>query len=61
MGRTSSAAHAGLKLQELKADLTTDTGELQETETAYQGNLRQAKLSQKEFEEKINKLQKQLL
>src|ERR1051326_7812989 len=33
---------------------------LQETETAYQGNLRQAKLSQKEFEEKINKLQKQL-
>src|SRR5262249_8368804 len=33
---------------------------LQETEGAYQNNLRQAKLVQKEFEEKVNKLQKQL-
>src|SRR5436190_4825248 len=59
-GNMELAGTLARELQELKGDLTTDTAELQETETAYQGNLRQAKLSQKEFEEKINKLQKQL-
>jgi DNA repair exonuclease SbcCD ATPase subunit len=48
------------ELQELKADLTTDTQELSETEEAYQGNLRQARLSQKEFEDKVRKLETQL-
>src|SRR5258705_12035528 len=59
-GNLELAGALARELQELKADLTTDTNELQETETAYQANLRQAKVSQKEFEEKINKLQKQL-
>jgi hypothetical protein len=33
---------------------------LKETEDAYQANLRQAKMAQKEFEEKIRRLDKQL-
>jgi phage shock protein A len=59
-GNLELAGTLARELQELKADLTTDTNELTETEGAYQANLRQAKLSQKEFEERINKLQKQL-
>jgi phage shock protein A len=59
-GNMELAGTLARELQELKVDLTTDTSELQETENAYQGNLRQAKLVQKEFEEKINRLQKQL-
>ena len=59
-GNLELAGTLARELQELKTDLTTDNAELQETETAYQSNLRQAKLSQKEFEEKINRLQKQL-
>ena len=59
-GNMELAGTLARELQELKADLTVDTSELQETESAYQANLRQAKLSQKEFEDKINKLQKQL-
>jgi phage shock protein A len=48
------------ELQELKADLTTDTEELKETEEAYQANLRQAKIVQREFEDKVRRLEKQL-
>ncbi len=48
------------ELQELKADLTTDTEELKETEEAYQTNLRQAKVVQREFEDKVRRLEKQL-
>ncbi len=48
------------ELQELKADLTTDTEELKETEEAYQNNLRQAKVVQREFEDKVRRLEKQL-
>src|SRR5262247_498843 len=59
-GNLELAGTLARELQDLKADLTTDTNELQETEGAYQNNLRQAKLVQKEFEEKVNKLQKQL-
>jgi phage shock protein A len=59
-GNMELAGTLARELQDLKGDLTTDTNELQETETAYQANLRQAKVSQKEFEDKINKLQKQL-
>jgi phage shock protein A len=59
-GNLELAGTLARELQDLKGDLTTDTNELQETETAYQANLRQAKVSQKEFEDKINKLQKQL-
>jgi phage shock protein A len=48
------------ELQELKADLQTDTQELKETEEAYEANLRQAKLAQREFEDKVRRLEKQL-
>jgi phage shock protein A len=59
-GNNELAGSLARELQELKADLTVDTGELQETEEAYQANLRQAKLAQKEFEEKVRRLETQL-
>lgn len=59
-GNADLAGSLARELQELKADLVTDTQELQETEEAYQVNLRQAKISQKEFEAKIQRLDKQL-
>jgi phage shock protein A len=59
-GNLELAGSLARELQELRADLTADTQELKETEEAYQGNLRQAKLAQKEFEEKIRQLDKQL-
>jgi phage shock protein A len=59
-GNLELAGTLARELQDLKTDLTTDTNELQETENAYQANLRQAKVTQKEFEDKVNKLQKQL-
>jgi phage shock protein A len=59
-GNLELAGALARELQELKADLTVDTQELQETEDAYQANLRQAKLAQREFEDKVRKLEKQL-
>ncbi len=59
-GNMDLAGSLARELQELKADLTVDTQELAETEEAYQGNRLQAKVAQKEFEEKIRKLEKQL-
>jgi phage shock protein A len=59
-GNMELAGSLARELQELKADLTTDTSELAETEEAYQGNLRQAKIVQKEFEDKVRGLEKQL-
>lgn len=59
-GNMDLAGSLARELQELKADLTVDTQELSETEEGYQANLRQAKVAQKEFEEKVRKLEKQL-
>lgn len=59
-GNNELAGSLARELQELKADLGTDTQELQETEEAYQANLRQAKVAQREFEDKIRHLEKQL-
>jgi phage shock protein A len=59
-GNMELAGSLARELQELKADLTTDTSELTETEEAYQGNLRQAKVAQKDFEDKLRRLEKQL-
>jgi phage shock protein A len=59
-GNNELAGALARELQELKADLTIDTAELKETEEAYQANLRQAKLAQKEFEDKVRRLEKQL-
>lgn len=59
-GNLELAGSLARELQELKVDLTSDTQELAETEEAYQANLRQAKVSQKEFEDKVRRLEKQL-
>jgi phage shock protein A len=59
-GNLELAGALARELQELKADLTIDTQELSDTETAYQANLRQAKVTQKEFEDKVRHLEKQL-
>jgi len=59
-GNMELAGSLARELQELKADLTTDTHELAETEEAYQANLRQAKVAQREFEDKLQRLEKQL-
>jgi phage shock protein A len=59
-GNLELAGSLARELQELKADLTADTQELQETEEAYQVNLRQAKVAQHDFEDKIRGLEKQL-
>ena len=59
-GNMELAGSLARELQELKADLGTDTEELKETEEAYQANLRQAKIVQREFEDKVRKLEKQL-
>jgi phage shock protein A len=59
-GNMELAGTLARELQELKADLGVDTAELKETEEAYQANLRQAKVSQQEFQDKVSRLEKQL-
>ena len=59
-GNLDLAGSLARELQELKTDLSHDTQELADTEDAYQNNLRQAKIAQKEFEDKIRKLESQL-
>ena len=59
-GNLELAGSLARELQDLKIDLTSDTQELADTEEAYQANLRQAKLTQKDFEDKIRKLDRQL-
>lgn len=59
-GNLELAGSLARELQDLKADLQTDTLELSDTEEAYQVNLRQAKVTQKEFEDKVRNLERQL-
>lgn len=59
-GNLDLAGSLARELQELKTDLEHDTTELADTEEAYQNNLRQAKLAQKEFEDKVRRLESQL-
>ena len=59
-GNMELAGTLARELQELKADLGIDSQELKDTEEAYQANLRQAKLAQREFEDKVRRLEKQL-
>ena len=59
-GNLELAGSLARELQELKADLTSDTQELADTEEAYQANMRQAKVAQKEFEDKVRRLDRQL-
>ena len=59
-GNMELAGTLARELQELKVDLNVDTQELSETEEAYQANLRQAKVAQQEFQDKIGRLEKTL-
>lgn len=59
-GNMDLAGTLARELQELKGDLQTDSTELKETEEAYDANLRQAKVAQREFEDKVRRLEKQL-
>jgi phage shock protein A len=59
-GNLELAGTLARELQELKTDLAEDVAELKETEEGYQVNLRQAKVTQKEFEDKVRALEKQL-
>jgi phage shock protein A len=59
-GNLELAGTLARELQELKADLEVDSQELKETEEAYDVNLRQAKLAQREFEDKVRRAEKQL-
>jgi phage shock protein A len=59
-GNMDLAGSLARELQELKADLAHDTQELADTDEAYQNNVRQAKIAQKEFEDKVRRLENQL-
>ena len=59
-GNLELAGSLARELQELKADLETDALEMKDVEQSYQDNLRQAKVAQKEFEDKLRRLEKQL-
>jgi phage shock protein A len=59
-GNMELAGALARELQELKADLAIDSAELKETDEAYEANMRQAKLAQREFEDKVRRLDKQL-
>src|SRR5262245_44468429 len=59
-GNAELAGSLARELADLKADLATDTHELADTEEAYQINLRQAKVVQKEFEDKVKRMERQL-
>ena len=59
-GNTALAGSFARELQELKADLEHDSQECKDTNEAYESNLRSVKISQKEFEEKIHRLERQL-
>ena len=59
-GNMELAGALARELQELKNDLGVDSQELKETEEAYEMNLRQAKLAQREFEDKVRRVEKQL-
>ena len=57
---SSSPARSRASCRSSRRISTTDTAELKETEEAYDANMRQAKLAQREFEDKVRRLEKQL-
>lgn len=59
-GNLDLAGTLARELADIKNDLVHDAEELKETEAAYDVNVRNAKLAQKDFEEKIRKLERQL-
>jgi phage shock protein A len=59
-GNQELAGSLAREYQELKADLEHDKSELADTESAYQANLMQARIAQREFETKIHELDTKL-
>ena len=59
-GNVERAGMLARELQELKSDLATDAEEMKESEEAYQANLRQRNVVQREFDDKLQRLSKQL-
>lgn len=59
-GNLEAAGMLARELQDLKADLAHDAEEMREAEETYEVNLRQAKVAQKEFEDKVRRLDRQL-
>ncbi len=59
-GNMERAGSLARELQELKADLDTDANELKDANEIYTENMRQAKLAQREFEDKVRRLERQL-
>lgn len=59
-GNLELAGSLARELQELKTDLEHDSAELKDTEEGYKANITNAKLAQKDFEEKVRKIERQL-
>jgi phage shock protein A len=59
-GNSELAGSLARELQEVKVDLEHDTVELKDTEEGYTANVRNAKVAQKDFEEKVQKIERQL-
>lgn len=59
-GNSELAGSLARELNDLKSDLEVDVRELQETEEAYQGNLKSIKLLHHDFAEKVKRLERQL-
>ncbi|MEI7751162.1 MAG: PspA/IM30 family protein [Candidatus Omnitrophota bacterium] len=59
-GNAELAGSLARELQELKTDLEHDSQELKDAEASYQSNLQSVKISQKEFEAKVRKLETQI-
>ena len=60
VGNDEAAGVLAREFMERKAELAAHTTELEQTEQAYQANLQQAQIVQRQFEEKIRSLQRQL-
>jgi phage shock protein A len=59
-GNAELAGSLARELADVKVDLEHDSGELKETEEGYNNNVRYVKVAQKEFEEKVRKIERQL-
>ncbi|MBI5472469.1 MAG: PspA/IM30 family protein [Ignavibacteriae bacterium] len=59
-GNSELAGSLARELQDVKVDLEHDSIELKETEEGYTSNVRNAKVAQKDFEEKVRRIERQL-
>lgn len=59
-GNLQLAGSLAREYQDVKVDLATESQVLGQTEEAYHANLQQAQFAQREFEEKIHRLERQI-